>query len=323
MPDVKWIKISTEIFDDEKIKIIDSMPDRDALLVIWQKLLVQAGRCNDGGNVTISDGVIYTAETLATVFNRPVNTVRLALDTFEKFGMIECNVTGIYIVNFEKYQNMDWMEHTREITRKRVASYRERKRQQDAGQMQLVAGQMQLVANSQFDSKSNVTLPSVTVTGQNKIRIREELDNNREDKNLLLSDKNNCNVTDIFLLYETTIEPLKNGVKEQITIACNKYSSVWVIDAILKAADKENNKRNWEYIAGILRNWEKVGHVPEISPLNNTGPPVLPPNMLTPTCSIERAIRVVEGKESATQFNTELYRRELIKRGIKFNEISL
>ena len=35
MADIKWIKITTDIFDDEKIKIIDTMPARDEILVVW------------------------------------------------------------------------------------------------------------------------------------------------------------------------------------------------------------------------------------------------------------------------------------------------
>ena len=32
MAEVKWIKIVTDIFDDEKILLIESMPDADALI---------------------------------------------------------------------------------------------------------------------------------------------------------------------------------------------------------------------------------------------------------------------------------------------------
>ena len=31
MADVKWIKIVTDIFDDEKMALIDAMPDRDGV----------------------------------------------------------------------------------------------------------------------------------------------------------------------------------------------------------------------------------------------------------------------------------------------------
>ena len=77
--EVKWIKIATGIFDDEKIRLIEAMPDADSLLVLWFKLLVQAGRANLGGRVCLSEDIPYTDEMLATLFSRPLNVIRLAL----------------------------------------------------------------------------------------------------------------------------------------------------------------------------------------------------------------------------------------------------
>ncbi len=128
MNNVHWIKISTAIFDDEKIKLIDALPDRDAIFAIWIKLLVLAGRLNCGGKIEMDEAMPYTDEMLATVFSRPLNTVRLALDTFRRFRMIE-NLSGnvLFITNWERHQNFDGLEKIREDTRKRVARYRERK----------------------------------------------------------------------------------------------------------------------------------------------------------------------------------------------------
>ena len=33
MAEIKWIKITTSIFDDEAIKVIEQMPEGDAILV--------------------------------------------------------------------------------------------------------------------------------------------------------------------------------------------------------------------------------------------------------------------------------------------------
>ena len=52
MANVKWIKIDVNIFDNRKIRQIESMPDGDSLLVIWFKLLCLAGNVNDGGLVS-------------------------------------------------------------------------------------------------------------------------------------------------------------------------------------------------------------------------------------------------------------------------------
>lgn len=125
---VKWIKLTTSMFDDEKIKFIDSLPDRDTIFYIWIRLLVLAGKCNAGGYIFLTENIPYTEESLSSVINRPLNTVKLAMSTFLKLGMIDTDSRGIYLLNFNKYQNIEGLERIREQTKKRVAQYRERKK---------------------------------------------------------------------------------------------------------------------------------------------------------------------------------------------------
>ena len=125
---VKWIKLSTDLFDNRKIKALENLPDGDALIVIWLKLLILAGNVNDGGYVYFTKDIPYTDQLLSTQFNRPLATVQVALQTFQQFGMIEIVDDVIYVSNWEKYQNTDGLEKIREQGRKRVAEYRERKR---------------------------------------------------------------------------------------------------------------------------------------------------------------------------------------------------
>lgn len=104
------------------------MPEADGIIVIWFKILCLAGKINNCGVLTINDRIAYTDEMLAQVFRRPINTVRLALKTFEQFGMIEIVNDTIIIPNWEKHQNIEGMERVKEQTRKRVREYRERQR---------------------------------------------------------------------------------------------------------------------------------------------------------------------------------------------------
>lgn len=127
--DVKWIKIVTDVFDDEKILLVESMPEADAIIVIWFKLLCFAGKQNNGGVFMLNDKLAYTDEMLATIFRRPLNTVRLALNTFEQFGMIEIIDNVITIPNWERHQNINALEKMKEQTRKRVAAHRDRQKQ--------------------------------------------------------------------------------------------------------------------------------------------------------------------------------------------------
>lgn len=128
MADVKWIKLNIDMFDDEKIKIIQSMPEGDAMCVIWIKLLTLAGKTNDKGYVYITDDMPYTDEMLAVIFNKPLNTVRLALDTFTKLGMIDVDSKGIYLLNFDRHQSLDKLEKIKEQTRARVQKHREKQK---------------------------------------------------------------------------------------------------------------------------------------------------------------------------------------------------
>ena len=175
MAEIKWIKITTDIFDDEKMKIIDTMPDRDALIVIWFKLLALTGKKNESGLLFLSPKMPYTEEMLATIFNRPINTVRLAITMFENFGMIEVMDNDVIsIINWEKHQNVDGMEKVKsqnllrqrknEIKRKLVAiGYK----QKDAEE---------IAEKEKHDLPSNVI--SRYTNGTDKIR----LDKKRKDK---------------------------------------------------------------------------------------------------------------------------------------------
>lgn len=154
MSEITWIKLKTEMFADDKIRLIESMPESDAIIIIWIKLLTQAGKTNANGYIFLNENVPFTEEMLSTLFNRPLSTVRLALRTLEQFEMISIDEKGyILIENWEKHQNVEGMERVRELTRVRVQRYRERQKQ----------------------LPENVTLPNVTVTKQNKNKSKNNI----------------------------------------------------------------------------------------------------------------------------------------------------
>lgn len=127
MAEVKWIKITTDVFDDEKILLIESMPDSYAIITVWFKLLCMAGKQNNSG-VFVMGQIAYTDKMLATIFRMKESTVQLALHTFEQFGMIKIIDGVITIPNWEKHQNLDKMEQAKEQTRLRVAKHREKQK---------------------------------------------------------------------------------------------------------------------------------------------------------------------------------------------------
>lgn len=237
MSEIKWIKITTDIFDDEKIRLIDALPDHDAILVIWFKILALAGKNNRNGLLMMSDKIHYTDEMLATIFRRPLNTVRMALGIFEQFGMVEIIDGIIALPNWEKHQNIDGMEKIKTQTRNRVARYREK-------QKNLALG--------------NVTC-NVTVTESNA--TEEDRDKDKElDKDKNINNHNNENQIQVIVEeYQSRIAPMDGTqfsiIKEFIEL--DEMEPGVILKAIGLAAD--NGKRNFSYIKAILTNWKNDG----------------------------------------------------------------
>lgn len=239
MSEIKWIKITTDIFDDEKMCLIDALPDRDAIIVIWIKLITLAGKLNTKGVLAISKNIVYTDEMLAQTFHRPLNTVRMALEVFEKFGMVEKIDGVIMLPNWEKHQNIDGMEKIKEQNRNRAARHRQK--------------QKLLAQNNESNVTDNV-MDNVTVTHSNA--IDKELD---KDKDIEI-------INNKVMISSSLSENLKNsGI--HLTDKSHQQLLDYVgldgmsFDMLNRAIEKTSgsHKPSFNYLIAILENWKKKG----------------------------------------------------------------
>lgn len=130
MREVKWVKITTDMFDNRKIKHLRRLPDGNNIVLIWIMLLTMAGRCNSGGKIFLTENIPYDAKMLADELDFKENTVAAALKNLEQLDMIAVD-NGFYtIVGWGEYQNVDGMDKVREQTRKRVAEFKKNKKSQ-------------------------------------------------------------------------------------------------------------------------------------------------------------------------------------------------
>ncbi|HGN7108823.1 phage replisome organizer N-terminal domain-containing protein [Staphylococcus aureus] len=128
MGEVSWIKLKVGMFDDSKIKYIEALPERDTIITIWVKLLTLSGKYNEQGYIMLSENLPYNEEMLANEFSRPINSIRLAIQTFETLGMIE-KVNGVIkVTNWEKHQNIEGLEKIRAQNRLRKQKQREKEK---------------------------------------------------------------------------------------------------------------------------------------------------------------------------------------------------
>jgi len=226
------------MFEDEKIDFIESLPESDAILIIWIKLLTLAGKCNSNGFIFLTEKIPYTEEMLAHKFRRPLSTVKLAMETLVRLEMIEMGTDGyLKIKNWEKHQNIDGLDKIREQTRKRVAKHREKQK---------------------LLQECNVT-GNATVTDGNATELEEELEEDIdieeevEDNTSTTLTKENIKViiktwNELGLQKLKAINPNTNRYK-MLKARIKEYSFPEVVQAMQSIDNstflKGQNKRNW------------------------------------------------------------------------------
>lgn len=128
MAEVKWIKITTDMFDNRKIKHLRKLPDGNNIVLIWVMLLTMAGRCNSNGMVFLTQNIPYTPKMLADELDFEENTVKLALQSLEQLEMIVMDNGFFTIPGWEEHQNAEALEKIREQNRIRKQKQREKQK---------------------------------------------------------------------------------------------------------------------------------------------------------------------------------------------------
>lgn len=128
MADVKWIKITTDMFDNRKIKHLRRLPEGNNIVLIWVMLLTMAGRCNSSGMIFLTENIPYTPKMLADELDFEESTVQLALTVLEQLNMIVTNHGFFSISGWEEYQNIEGMDKIREQNRIRKQRQREKQK---------------------------------------------------------------------------------------------------------------------------------------------------------------------------------------------------
>lgn len=241
MSEVKWIKLSTDIPDNKKLKRIRRMPDGNNIALFWMFLLARAGESNSKGGLFISDTIPYTVEDLSDDFNFSIEFVTFALLTLEKNKMIERYDDIIFIKNWEEYQQLDKLEEIKEKNRLRVAKHREKQKQ------------LAIEKNNELSNgTSNVTC-NVTVTGGNATDIDIDLDKELDKDNNYYN--NNIKQTTFSKVEKEFGRPLSPIEIETINYWDEDYS-VDMIDLALRESVL-NGVYNLKYIESILSSWDK------------------------------------------------------------------
>ena len=234
MSDVKWIKISTGVFNDECFEIIDDMPEADAIELIWFKLLVLAGKLNEHGLFLFKSEMVYTDEMLSSIFHRPLNIVKLAMKTFLELKMIE-QIDGVYTIpNWEKYQNLDAYENKKLRDKEYSKKYREKQK--------MLLEEKKSSDESSDDSRfcSN----SISISNSKSLDTIKDVENN----------KDTINYKGIIDIYNNTcislpkVTKITDKRKQKIKARLKNFDTNDFQNAFLKAEESDflsGRKGNW------------------------------------------------------------------------------
>lgn len=200
MSEVKWIKISTDIFDNEKMFAIETQQDGFLLELVWFKILCLAGKCNSNGFLCINDKIAYTDEMLAKVFRMDIGTIQRAVTLFETLDMIEIVDNSIMISNWSAHQNQEALENMKKKNADRQRKYREKRKIEKKN-----CDQYNVTDNVTDNVKNNVNC-SISSS------LSNSYSDSLSDSNSLSNDKDNINDKDNNKDY---IEPINNNCVSQ------------------------------------------------------------------------------------------------------------
>ena len=161
MSNLQWLKLSTDFFDNNKIKLIESEKDGDTLIRVWIQLLIIAMKCNYQGRLSITEDKPMTVDEFSKIMGKSRKKITKCLEKFEELKMIIIEDNFYKIKNWSKYQSADKLEEIRLQNRLRQQKYRENMKSEK--------------------EKSNVTVTQRNTKEEKKIRnkIEKEGDENR------------------------------------------------------------------------------------------------------------------------------------------------
>lgn len=259
--ELKWIKLATGIFDNRKIKQIELLPDGDTILIIWIKLLSLAGTINNNGLIYVTKDIPFTEEMLAGELRRPINTTRLALQTFQKFGMItifdDCT---IQITGWAEHQGgTAAIETAAEKNRLRQQRYRDKQKQLNAGQGTTVSDSLHNDSNVTRNVTDNGN-DNATVTSRNALRIEKNKNKIKNRGDLSYSDSSiqdngfSAEANEAVSMFNNSVRPIKNiDEAERIRAMVDEHG----LAAFRKALDVVKKKRPrapFPYLEEVLKN---------------------------------------------------------------------
>lgn len=271
-----WFKVSADVFDSEKIKILRADTKiGDSLALMWFFLLALARKKNDGGYVYVTEGVAYTPKTLAAVGGFKPKIAETALEVFQQYNMIDIEENGyIYIVGWSEYQNAEELSKLKERERCKEAMRVKRQREKqsktcnnDVTNTDVTKCYEDVTCNKSVTSQDvtrNNDVTNTDVTDKNKSKNKKEnksKSNNNNfssgcyDKNAAVTCNSYENVTsdnNPVGFWNQNVTPITPYIAERLQAIAKEHGELIAMQAVTITA--QQGKKSIAYCEGVARN---------------------------------------------------------------------
>lgn len=289
-----WFKVSADVFDSDKIKILRADTKiGDSLALMWFFLLALARKKNDGGYVYATEGVAYTPKTLAAVGGFKPKIAEAALEVFQQYNMIDIEENGyIYIVGWSEYQNAEELSKLKERERCKEAMRAKRQREKqsktcnnDVTNVDVTECYEDVTCNKGVTSQDvtrNNDVTNVDVTDKNKSKNKKEnkskSNNNFSsgcyDENAAVTCNSYENVTsnnNPVGFWNQNVTPITPYIAERLQTIVKEQGELIAMQAVTITA--QQGKKSIAYCEGVARNLAS----------GDTQKPKKPPDSFKPT----------------------------------------
>ena len=289
-----WFKVSADVFDSEKIKILRADTKiGDSLALMWFFLLALARKKNDGGYVYATEGVAYTPKTLAAVGGFKPKIAETALEVFRQYNMIDIEDNGyIYIVGWGEYQNAEELSKLKERERCKEAMRAKRQREKqsktcnnDVTNVDVTECYEDVTCNKSVTSQDvtrNNDVTNVDVTDKNKSKNKKEnksksnnnLSSGCYDENAAVTCNSYENVTsnnNPVGFWNQNVTPITPYIAERLQAIIKEHGELIAMQAVTITA--QQGKKSIAYCEGVARNLASGDTQKPKKPPDNFKPP--------------------------------------------------
>ena len=291
-----WFKVSADIFDNKKMKIIRSMRNGDCMALIWFFLLSLARQQNDNGYIYATEGVAYTAKTLAACGGFRPKVTETALSLFREYKMINVEENGyIYIVGWTEHQNTEALaklkdrDSEKERNRQRVAKHRQKQKQSNVTDCNAECNDKNITCNADVtdcnaecnDKNITCNVNVMACNSNNKIKKENKNENKNKNNHYSNAECNGSGITNLVVsgsgndnligFWNQNITPITPYIAERLQTIAEEQGELIAMQAVTITA--QQGKKSIAYCEGVARNLAS----------GDTQKPKKPPDSFKPT----------------------------------------